>query len=106
MLAYEMGMKNAATYAWILIENSGLSQGVGGNNVASVLASAAWKINVAHSARLQDQSFLIAGVRSDRDAMLAANFPLLYRELPGDHNGSSDDWALYLLPKMANWVAP
>ena len=104
MLAYRMGMTEAAKYAGILIENSGLSQGVG--NVAAALAGAAWKINVAHSAHTEDQSFLIAGVRADRDKMLQAGFPLQYREQPGDHNGSSDDWALYLLPKMATWTAP
>ena len=105
MLAYNLGMKGAASYAGILIENSGLSQGVGGN-VDQVLTNAAWKLNVAHSARLQDGSFAIAGVQADRDKMLAHGFPLQYRELPGDHNGSSDDWAVYLLPKMSTWNAP
>lgn len=104
MLAYRMGFLDAGKYAGILIENSGLSQGVG--NVATALSGAAWKINVAHSARTEDQSFLIAGVRSDRDKMIAASFPLQYRELPGDHNGTSDDWSGFLLPKMATWAAP
>lgn len=104
MLAYRMGMTDAGKFAGILIENSGLSQGVG--NVAAALAGAAWKINVAHSAHTEDMSFLIAGVRADRDKMLQAGFPLQYREQPGDHNGSSDDWAGYLLPKMGTWTAP
>jgi len=104
MMAYKLGMTNAAAWAGILIENSGLSQGVG--NVDQVLTNAAWKINVAHSARLQDGSFAIAGVQADRDKMLAHNFPLQYRELPGDHNGSSDDWVQFLLPKMATWTSP
>ena len=105
-LSYALGMTDTAAYAGILIENSSLSSGVGGSKVDAVLAAAAWKINVAHSARLSDGSFPIAEVRSDRDKMLAAGFPLQYRELPGDHNGTSDDWALYLLPKMASWSAP
>jgi predicted esterase len=104
MLAYSLGMKNAGAYAGILIENSGLTQGVG--NPDTALAGAAWKINVAHSARTEDQSFLIAGVRTDRDKMVAAGFPLQYRELPGTHDGSTDDWALFLIPKMAAWSAP
>ena len=106
-LSYAMGMTSAASYAGILIENSGLSQGIGGaNNVDGVLSSAAWKINVAHSAHLQDASFPIAGVQADRDKMLAAGFPLQYREQAGDHNGTSDDWALFLIPKMGSWTAP
>lgn len=105
MLAYQLGMTSAASFAGILIEHSGLSQGVGGN-VDTVLTNAAWKINVAHTAHTEDASFAIAGVRSDRDKMIAHGFPLQYREGPGDHNGSSDDWALFLIPKMASWVAP
>jgi pimeloyl-ACP methyl ester carboxylesterase len=107
MLAYNIGMKSAASYAGLLVENSGLSQGVGGSNaVNGVLAAAAWKINVAHTARTEDGSFAIAGVRADRDKMIAAGFPLQYRELPGDHNGTSDDWSQFLIPKMASWMAP
>jgi poly(3-hydroxybutyrate) depolymerase len=105
-MAYALGMKNAAAYAGLLIENSGLSQGVGSGNVDTALAGAAWKINVAHSARTEDASFPIAGVRADRDKMLAATFPLQYRELAGTHDGSTDDWALFLIPKMASWAAP
>ena len=106
MLAYAMGMTSAAAYAGILIENSGLSQAVGTGNVDAVLASAAWKINVAHTAHTEDMSFPIAGVRSDRDKMNAAALPLQYREGPGTHDGTSDDWALFLIPKMSGWSAP
>jgi pimeloyl-ACP methyl ester carboxylesterase len=105
MLAYRSGMANADRYAGLLIENSGLSAGVGGN-VGAALDAAAWKLHVAHTARIMDGSFAIAGVRADRDAMLARDFPLEYRELDGTHDGSSDDWAEYLIPLMASWSAP
>ncbi len=105
MLAYRVGLANADRYAGLLIENSGLSQGVDGNPAAA-LDAAAWKLHVAHTARIMDGSFAIVGVRADRDAMLARDFPLEYRELDGGHDGSSDDWAAYLIPKMATWSAP
>ena len=106
MLAYKMAMTDALKYAGVLIENSGLSQAVGVGNVDATLNSAAWRINVAHSARTEDGSFLIAGVRGDRDKLLAHAFPLQYRELAGTHDGSTDDWALYLIPRMVNWTVP
>lgn len=105
-LSYNLGMRNAGKFAGILIENSGLTEGVGASNVASVLANAAWKINVAHSAHLDDEVFAIDSVRKDRDAMLGAGFPVQYREVPGTHDGTSADWVDFLIPKMAGWVAP
>lgn len=106
MLAYNMAMTDALTYAGVLIENSGLSQAVGAGNVDAVLGAAGWLINVAHTARIQDTSFPIAGVRDDRDKMLAHGFPLQYRELDGTHSDTSDDWPDYLIPLMADWVSP
>ena len=107
MLAYNMAMTDALTYAGVLIENSGLSQAVGGvGNVDAVLGAAGWLINVAHTARIQDASFPIAGVRVDRDKMLAHGFPLQYRELDGPHDGTPADWSDYLIPLMAGWVSP
>ncbi|MBK7399767.1 MAG: hypothetical protein IPJ34_26805 [Myxococcales bacterium] len=105
-MAFNIGLKSAASYAGLLIENSGLSQAVGGSNVATVLGAAAWKIHIGQSARIGDGSYAIAGIRTDRDKMLGASFPLEYRELDGTHDGTSDDWALFLLPKIATWTAP
>lgn len=105
MLAYREGMAHADRYAGLLIENAGLRQGVGGDPGVA-LDAAAWKLNVAHTARLQDGSFAIADVRADRDAMLARGFPLIYRELDGTHDGTSADWTGFLLPQMASWRAP
>lgn len=106
LLAYKLALTNAATYAGVLIENSGLSQAVGANNVDTVLTSAAWRINVAHTARIQDVSFPIAGIRADRDKLLQHGFPLQYREQTGDHNGTTEVWSLYLIPRMLDWIAP
>ena len=106
-LAYHLAMATTRDYAGVLIENSSLSSAVGGaGQVNAALAAAGWSINIAHSARIGDGSYPIAGVRADRDKILAHDFPLQYRELDGTHDGSSDDWSEFLLPKMANWISP
>jgi predicted esterase len=106
MLAYKVGLGNAGLFSGLLIENSGLSAGVGGGNVDSVLAAAAWKLNVAHTARLGDDNFPIAGVRSDRDKLTAAGFPVDFREVEGEHGDVGGDWAEFLLPHVTSWEAP
>jgi hypothetical protein len=94
------------TFAGVLIENAGLSFAVGGAaNVDAALDAARWNLNVAHSARIDDASYPIAGVRLDRDKLLAHAFPLQYRELAGPHDGTGDDWS-YLIPLMADWASP
>jgi opacity protein-like surface antigen len=70
------------------------------------LAAAAWKLNVAISARTEDGDYPIATVRADRAKLVAAGFPVQYRELAGGHSGTGDDCSLYLLPKMRPWNAP
>ena len=106
MLAYKLAMSDAGTYAGVLIEDSGLSQGLDGGSVDAALTNAAWKINIAHTARTRDGLFAIAGVRADRDKMIARGFPLQYRELDGVHSGNPDDWSEFLIPKMAGWASP
>lgn len=98
ILAYRMGLSNAGKYAGILIENSGL----GGANPAS----AAWKINVAHTANTGDTTFPLAKVKQDWAKLEAAGLPLQKRENAGTHEGSGDDWSDWLLPKIATWKAP
>lgn len=105
-LAYKLAMTDALTYAGVLIEHSSLSSAVGSSNVDAALNAAAWNLNIAHTAGINDLSYLIAGVRSDRDKIIAHGFPLQYREDASDHNGSSSDWSDYLLPLMANWTLP
>jgi poly(3-hydroxybutyrate) depolymerase len=106
-LAYHLAMANTRDYAGVLIENSSLSSAVGGaSQVDAALDQAGWKIEIAHSARIDDGSYPIAVVQADRVKLLAHGFPLQYRELPGTHDGTSDDWSEYLIPKMAAWVSP
>ena len=98
ILAYEIGLSRAASFAGIVIENSGLG--------STQPSQAAWKINVAHIAHSSDQEFPIAGVHSDWAKLEAAGIPLQKSEVAGAHDGTTDDWAGYLLPKIGAWKAP
>jgi len=98
ILAYKMGLTQSAKYAGIIIENSGLA--------GTEPSAAAWKINVAHIAHLGDESFPIAGTRVDWTKLEGAGIPLQKKEVPGTHDGTSDDWSDFLNPKIAGWKAP
>jgi predicted esterase len=102
-LAYGMGMKQSSKFAGLLIENSTLSAA---GSPDQLLAGASWKIHVAHVAHDGDDVFPIARVKADWAKLTAAGFPLESTEVDGDHNGTSDDWRGWLLPKMASWKAP
>jgi dienelactone hydrolase len=98
ILAYELGLSKAPSFAGIIIENSGLG--------STQPSAAKWKINVAHIAHKDDQSFPLAGVHDDWALLEAAGIPLQKSEVDGTHDGTSDDWADYLLPKIDAWKAP
>lgn len=98
ILAYKLGLSQSSKFAGILVENSGL----GGANPAG----AAWKLDIAHIAHKGDTSFPIAKTRADWAKLEAAGFPLQKKEVDGDHNGTSDDWVDFLLPKIGAWKAP
>jgi predicted esterase len=99
MLAYGMGLKHAERFAGLLVENAAL-----GSDQA--LASASWKLNVAHMAHTEDSVFPIARVRSDWAKLRGAGFPLETQEVPGGHDGTSEDWTGWLIPQMAAWKIP
>src|SRR5262249_34135421 len=98
ILAYRLGLGQASKFAGILIENSGL----GGVSTSGV----GWKINVAHSAHRGDTTFPLAKVQADWQKLEAAGIPLQKRDVDGTHDGTSDDWSDWLLPKIAAWKAP
>lgn len=99
MLAYGLGISQASLFAGILIENSNVPGGVD-------ITKASWKINIAHRARTGDSAFPISGVRSTWTKLRSAGFPLETQELPGGHDGTTEDWAEWLIPKMQGWKAP
>jgi predicted esterase len=103
-LAYRVGLMHASRFAGIMVENSSLY--AAGSDPDQLLASAAWKINVAHRARTSDSVFPITRVKGDWSKTKAAGFPLSTSELPGGHDGSSADWVDFLLPQSASWTKP
>ncbi len=102
-LAYYTGLRNAYTFAGILIENSGMPFAA---ETANVLGAAEWKLNLAITVHTQDSSFPPAVTHANRDALLGAGFPVQFREVAGTHDGSSDEWVDYLLPKIDGFLAP
>jgi len=98
ILAYKIGLAQSAKFAGILIENAGLG--------GAQPSGAAWKINVAHIAHKDDSAFPLAKTQAEWAKLEAAGIPLQKKEEEGDHNGSSDDWSGFLLPKIATWKAP
>jgi enterochelin esterase-like enzyme len=105
LMAYTTAMRNARKFAGLLIENSSLQSTFGANTDAT-LAAAGWKLNVAITARTSDNQFAIATIRADRTKLQGAGFPVQFRELAGGHDGNSDDWTGYLLPKISGYTAP
>lgn len=103
-LAYRVGMKNADKLAGILIENSSLY--AADSNPDALLTNAVRKIPIAHRARSSDTVFPIAKVKADWTKTKNAGFPLQTSELPGGHDGTSVDWAQYLIPASAGWSLP
>jgi len=103
-LSYRLGLSQASRFAGILIEDSGLYAANG--NPDALLANASWKINIAHRTHTSDPVFPLAKVKADWAKTTAAGFPLVTSETPGAHDGTSADWATWLIPQSSTWVAP
>jgi hypothetical protein len=103
-LSYRLGLSQASRFAGILIEDSGLY--AANNNPDALLANASWKVNIAHLTHTSDPVFPLATVKADWVKTKAAGFPLVTKETAGAHDGTSTDWATWLIPQSASWVAP
>ena len=103
-LSYRLGLSQATKFAGILIEDSGLY--AANSNPDALLANAAWKLNIAHRTHTSDPVFPLAKVKADWAKTTAAGFPLMTSETPGAHDGTSTDWANWLIPQSASWTAP
>jgi hypothetical protein len=102
-LAYSLGLSHASRFAGVLILNSTLSAA---GDASALLGGAAYHIPIAHRAHKQDSVFPIATVHSDWSTIRNAGFTLDTSEVDGDHDGTSDDWTDWLLPRMESWKAP
>jgi pimeloyl-ACP methyl ester carboxylesterase len=107
-LAYRTAFYHADMFAGLLAENTSPFRDTGSTQAAS-LAAASWKFHVVHLAHTEDDTYPIAGVRQETDAMANAGFPIQRIERPGAHydaNTDSDMQAL-LLPHLDDgWRSP
>jgi predicted esterase len=103
ILAYTVGLENAARFAGILILNSGL---YATGKADALLANASRKLPIAHRAHKSDTVFPLSKLQPDWVKIRAAGFALDTASVAGDHDGTSGDWAFGLIPKMADWRAP
>jgi predicted esterase len=108
-LAYRTAFYNARSFAGVLAENTSPFRDTG-SSAAQSIAAATWKFNVVHLAHLQDDTYPIAGVRQETDALKAAGFPVTRVERNGGHYddpGTVADMQSVLLPYLkAGWRAP
>lgn len=112
-LAYRTAFYNARRFAGVLGENTAPFYGTGSSHSSSTTA-AAWKLNVAHLAHVDDTTYGIANVRSETDGLKASGFPTTRLERAGTHwdsdtssTGTNFDLRTYLLPYLdAGWSAP
>lgn len=102
-IGYRVGLQHASRFAGIIIEDSGL---YAAGNPDTLLAGAAWKLNVAHRTHTSDPVFPLAQVKADWAKMNAKGFPVKTSETAGDHEGTSVDWATWLIPQSAGFTAP
>ncbi len=103
-LAYRVGLQKASRFAGIIIEDSGLY--AADNNPDALLANASWKLHIAHRTHTSDPVFPLVKVKADWAKTTAAGFPLVTSETPGAHDGVSSDWATWLIPQSAPFLAP
>lgn len=83
IIAYALGLQNAAAFAGISISAADLGSAealVGGK-----LLPAAWKVPVSHHHGVSDGNFPIAYARAGRDRLIAAGHPVSWHEFEGGH---------------------
>jgi predicted esterase len=99
-LAYQYGLRNAKTFAALLIEHSSIP------DRDKLIAGAAWPITVGAIGAINDSYFPPAVFNADWSALRAKGHVIDTQALPIGHDGRSDDWKNFLLPKMSTWKAP
>src|SRR5581483_589034 len=80
-LAYRTIFYNADTFAGILAINTSPFRDTGSTQTQS-LAAAAWKFNVVHIAHTSDETYPLAGVTAEINAMKQAGFPVNFITRP------------------------
>jgi hypothetical protein len=112
-MTYRVGFQHSSLFAGLLVENSDPFRDTGETG-ASLMASASWKINIAHLAHLSDSVYPITGVRANVNTLKANGFPVTLIEKAGTEydpdngaSGTSYDLIHFLLPFVdAGWESP
>lgn len=111
-MTYRVGMEYSALFAGLLIENSD-SLGAGAS-LASLMATASWKINIMQLNHTGDLTYPIATARKNLATLKSNGFNVVAIEKPGTHydatvgeTGTGYDLIHTLLPYLdVGWVSP
>ncbi|HTR73870.1 MAG TPA: hypothetical protein VMH33_01250 [Solirubrobacterales bacterium] len=118
-LAYRTGFFHSSTFAGLLIVNSAPFRDTGATE-AELLGAATTKFHILHLAHEEDETYELAEVRSEVEAVKDAGFPIELIEVPGEHwndpgdivegapvPGTDADILTYLLPHIdEGWESP
>jgi predicted esterase len=103
-LGYRVAMMNASRFSGLLVESSAAYDSSSDEN--ALFAGASWKFPIAHVQHSSDTTFPLASVQADWAKLTADGFPLQTEVTAGDHNGTSTDWAGWLIPHASDWLSP
>jgi poly(3-hydroxybutyrate) depolymerase len=103
-LGYRIAMMNASRFAGLLVEDAAAYASSKDEN--ALFAGATWKLPIAHRAHSGDTVFPLSSVQADWAKLTAAGFPLQTDVTSGTHDGTSTDWATWLLPRATTWRSP
>jgi predicted esterase len=103
-LAYRVAMMNASRFSGLLIESSAAYASSSDEN--ALFTGASWKFPIAHVQHSSDTVFPLASVQADWAKLTADGFPLQTEVTAGAHDGTSTDWAGWLIPHAAGWLSP
>lgn len=108
-LAYRTGFRHSSTFAGLIIENSSPFRDTQSTQAES-LAAATTKFHIVHLAHAEDETYPLAGVESEINAVKAAGFPTELIVKPGTHSDGNTDKDLQklLVPYIEEkgWTSP
>jgi len=103
-LAARTAFAHATSFAGLVVMVGWVFMGSTQRNAE--IAAAGWKLNIVFRTHLSDTTYLIVHAREDRDALVAAGFPITYSEIAGTHDYGSDDLAYVFAQLSPSWTAP
>jgi predicted esterase len=98
LLAYQLAFNNSSRFAGVLAEHTAIPDRGAAPKVPR-------KFYVAAIGGTRDQVFPPSGYRADWDALRNAGFQVQTQERDTTHDGSSDEWDDFFLPKFPYWTA-